>query len=83
MGRGLNEIVDKSGQVNCCEAGDIGSAKLQEGVLTICHKGATSSRFDYGMMHNDRFFLIAFEKRGDKKDAAAEKIKAEKLAKSQ
>ncbi len=39
-------FIEKNGKVRRCEAGDIGSAKLDAGWLTIARQGAKPSRFD-------------------------------------
>lgn len=73
LGRGFLDIVEKDGNVNRCESGDIGSAKLASGVFTLTRKDAKSKffgllgssgvfRFNYGIMYNARLFLFAFQK---------------------
>ena len=73
VGPGFIEITEKNGKVSRCEAGDIGSAKLDAGFLTIARQGAKPSRFDlfspegvfrydYSVVHNARMFLYVFEK---------------------
>ena len=73
LGVGFLQIMDKQGGVSRCAAEDIGSAKLDDGVLTIRRKDAKSSffnlfnhegvyQFNYATMHNARLFLYLFER---------------------
>jgi hypothetical protein len=72
LGPGFIEIVEKDGAIHRCEAGDIGSAKLESGTFKITRKDSESRffgllapsdeyQFDYANMHNGRAFLFAFE----------------------
>ena len=74
VGAGLRiAIMDKEGKVSRCAAEEIGSAKLDDAVLTIRRKDAKSSffnlfnhagiyEFNWPAMHNARLFLYLFEK---------------------
>jgi len=73
LGRGFLEIEANDGAVHRCEAADIGSAKLQSGLLFLTRKDAEprffgplgssgSLSFDLNSIQNSRLFLYAFEK---------------------
>jgi hypothetical protein len=73
LGPGFIRIVEKDGKASRCAAEDIGSAKLDDGYLTIRRKDAKSSLFDlfdregifgfnYAAIYNARVFLYLFEK---------------------
>lgn len=73
LGNGFIEIVEPDGKASRCAAGDIGSATLRDGYLTIRRKDAKSSLFNlfdsegvfgfnYALIHNARLFLYLFER---------------------